>query len=119
MTRATSSPARKAYTKKILKRAKGYRGRKKSCIRTAIQSVEKAMQYAYRDRKARKRDFRSLWITRINAAVRMHGMIYSQFIQGLKKASIELDRKALADLAVREPSIFENIVLEAKKALAA
>jgi large subunit ribosomal protein L20 len=98
--------------------AKGYRGRAKSCFRIAIEKVEKAMRYAYRDRKARKRDFRALWIQRINAATREHDMIYSRFIAGLKAAHIDLDRKVLSDLAIREPETFAKIVEKAKKALA-
>ena len=104
----------RARHKKILKLAKGYRGRAKNCFRVAIQKVEKALQYAYRDRKVRKRDFRGLWIQRINAAVREHGLIYSQFINGLKIANIGLDRKILADLAVREPNAFVKIVEKVK-----
>lgn len=97
--------------------AKGYRGRAKNCFRVAIEKVEKAMQYAYRDRKVRKRDFRSLWIQRINAAVREHGLIYSRFISGLKAAQIDLDRKVLSDLAIREPETFGKIVEKAKAAM--
>ena len=97
--------------------AKGYRGRAKNCYRIAIEKVEKALKYAYRDRKVRKRDFRGLWIQRINAAVRERGLKYSIFINGLKLAKIDLDRKVLADLAVREPKVFDGIVEKAKKAL--
>ena len=107
----------RARHKKILKLAKGYRGRAKNCFRVAIQKVEKALQYAYRDRKVRKRDFRGLWIQRINAAVREKGLIYSQFINGLKLANITMDRKILADLAVREPDAFFQVVEKAKIAL--
>lgn len=103
--------------KKILKMAKGYRGRSSTCFRVAIEKVEKGLQYAYRDRKAKKRNFRALWIQRINAAVREHGMIYSKFIAGLKKAGIEMDRKVLADLAVQEKAAFKGIVEAAQKAL--
>lgn len=103
--------------KKILKMAKGYRGRSSTCFRVAVQKVEKALQYAYRDRKAKKRNFRALWIQRINAAVREHGMIYSKFIAGLKKAGIEMDRKVLADLAVQEKEAFKGLVETAQKAL--
>lgn len=117
MTRATNSPARRAYKKKIFKLAKGYRGRSKNCFKSALQRVEKALQYAYRDRRTKKRDLRKLWIQRINAAVREHGVIYSQFINGLKKIEIDLDRKVLAELAVNEPDSFRVIVEEAKKAL--
>ena len=117
MTRATSSQARKSHYKKIYKLAKGYRGRSKNCFRIAIEKVEKGLQYAYRDRRNKRRDLRRLWIQRINAAVRLHGMIYSQFINGLSKAGIELDRKVLSDLAIREPESFKTIVDEAKKAI--
>jgi large subunit ribosomal protein L20 len=118
MSRVKRGVTKKARHKKILKMAKGYRGRAKSCFRIAIQKVEKALRYAYRDRKARKRDFRALWIQRINAAVREHGIIYSRFIAGLKAAQIDLDRKVLSDLAIREPQTFAKIVEKAKKALA-
>jgi len=96
--------------KKVLKLAKGYRGGRSKLFRTATDSVDKALMYAYRDRKARKRDFRRLWIARINAAARMHNMNYSKFIHGLKQAGIELDRKVLADLAISDPSGFSRIV---------
>ena len=114
MARTTAGKVTKQRHKKILKLAKGYRGRAKNCYRIAIEKVEKALQYAYRDRKARKRDFRGLWIQRINAAVREHGMIYSQFIAGLKAACIEIDRKVLADLAVRDVEAFKHIVEQVK-----
>ncbi|MCF6216019.1 MAG: 50S ribosomal protein L20 [Emcibacter sp.] len=106
-----------ARHKKTLKLAKGYRGRRKNTIRIAIQAVEKAGQYAYRDRKVRKRTFRALWIQRINAAARLHDMTYSRFMNGLKLAGIELDRKVLADLAVREPDAFKAIAGQAQAAL--
>ncbi len=106
-----------ARHKKVLKLAKGYRGRRKSTIRVAMQAVEKAGQYAYRDRKVRKRTFRALWIQRINAAARLHDMTYSRFMNGLKLAGIELDRKVLADLAVREPEAFKAIADQAQAAL--
>lgn len=118
MSRVKRGVTKKARHKKILKMAKGYRGRAKSCFRIAIEKVEKALRYAYRDRKVRKRDFRALWIQRINAAVREHDMIYSRFIAGLKAAHIDLDRKVLSDLAIREPETFAQIVEKAKKALA-
>ena len=102
--------------KKVISMAKGYRGRNKSCFRVAIEKVEKALQYAYRDRRNKKRDFRRLWITRINAATRQHGMSYSLFINALKKANIEIDRKVLANLAMTEPKTFGEIVKTAKKA---
>ena len=107
-----------ARHKKVLKAAKGYRGRRKSTIRIAMQAVEKAGQYAYRDRKVRKRQFRALWIQRINAAARLEGLTYSRFMNGLKLAGVELDRKVLADLAVREPEAFKAIAEQAKTALA-
>jgi large subunit ribosomal protein L20 len=105
--------------KKILKMAKGYRGRAKSCYRVAIEKVEKGLQYAYRDRKNKKRTFRGLWIQRINAAVREFDLTYSQFMNGVHKAEIELDRKVLSDLAIHEPEAFKAVVDAAKKALAA
>lgn len=114
MSRVKRGVVRKARHKKILKMAKGYRGRSKNCFRIAIQRVEKALQYAYRDRRNKKRDFRALWIQRINAAVRAHGLVYSKFISGLKAANIDLDRKVLADLAVREPETFGKIVDKVK-----
>ena len=114
--RGTTAHARH---KKILKLAKGYRGRSKNCYRIALQRVEKALQYAYRDRRNRKRDFRGLWIQRINAGAREHGLTYSKFVNGLIKAGIEIDRKVLADLAVHEPAAFKTIVEQAQKALAA
>ena len=114
--RGTTTHARH---KKILKLAKGYRGRSKSCYRIAVERVERALQYAYRDRRTKKRDFRALWIQRINAATREHGMTYSRFINGLLKAGIDIDRKVLADLAVREPVAFKAIVTQAQAALAA
>lgn len=118
MSRVKRGVTKKARHKKILKMAKGYRGRAKNCFRIAIQKVEKALRYAYRDRRTKKRDFRALWIQRINAAVRGQGMIYSTFINGLKLAKIDLDRKVLADMAVREPEVFAKIVARAKDSLA-
>ncbi|MFP3012061.1 MAG: 50S ribosomal protein L20 [Rickettsia sp.] len=114
MTRAKSGKISKNQHKKILKLAKGYRGRANSCFRVAIEKVEKALQYAYRDRRNRKRDFRGLWIQRINAAVREHGLVYSQFMGGLKKAEIDIDRKVLAELAVNNSDGFASIVEKAK-----
>ncbi|KJV09981.1 50S ribosomal protein L20 [Elstera litoralis] len=99
--------------------AKGYRDRNSSNYRIALEKVEKALQYAYRDRRNKKRTFRALWIQRINAGVREHGMIYSQFINGLKKAGITLDRKVLSDIATREPASFKALVEKAQAALAA
>ena len=113
------SGANRARRKKILKMAKGYRGRAKNCITVARQKVEKGLRYAYRDRRTNRRNFRSLWIQRINAGVREHGMVYSQFMNGLIKAGIEVDRKVLSDLATREPEVFKTLVDQSKKALAA
>ncbi len=117
MSHVKRGVTKRARHKKILNLAKGYRGRAKNCFRVAIEKVEKALRYAYRDRKVRKRDFRGLWIQRINAAVREQGLIYSQFINGLKLANIGLDRKVLADLAVREPDAFKQIVEKVKTVL--
>ncbi len=107
-----------AKHKKVLKAAKGYYGRRKNTIRVAKQAVEKANQYAYRDRKRRKRTFRALWIQRLNAAVRPFGLNYSRFLAGLSQAGIVVDRKVLSDLAIYEPAAFEAIVGQAKSALA-
>jgi large subunit ribosomal protein L20 len=106
-----------AKHKKILDLAKGYYGRRKNTIRVARQAVEKAGQYAYRDRKAKKRNFRALWIQRINAATRAEGLNYGQFMHGLKLAGIELDRKVLADMAMNEGATFSTIIAQAKAAL--
>ena len=97
--------------------AKGYRGRNKNVFRVAVEKVEKALQYAYRDRRTKKRNFRALWIQRINAATRLHDMTYSRFMNGLAKAGIELDRKVLADIAVKEPETFAKLVDQAKASL--
>ena len=107
-----------AKHKKVLDQAKGYYGRRKNTIRVAKQAVERAQQYAYRDRKRKKRTFRALWIQRLNAAVRPFGLTYSRFIAGLGKAGVVVDRKVLSDLAIREPAAFEAIVGRAKAALA-
>lgn len=115
MPRATYSVPSHRRRKKILKQARGYRGAKSKLIRTAMESVDKALQYAYRDRKQRKRDFRKLWIARINAAVRQNGMTYSTFMHGLKRNNIELNRKALADLAVNHPEALKELVQLAQK----
>ena len=104
---------------KVLEQAKGFRGRRKNVFRVATQAVMKAGQYAYRDRRVRKREFRALWIARINAAARECGLSYSAFMNGLKKASIELDRKVLADLAVFDKAAFEKIANQAKASLGA
>ncbi|GIW40684.1 MAG: 50S ribosomal protein L20 [Candidatus Binatia bacterium] len=100
--------------KKILKMAKGYVGGRRRQYRQARETVEKGLTYAYRDRKARKRNFRSLWIVRINAACRLHGLSYSRLVHGLKRSGIELDRKALAELAVRDPAAFAEIAAQAR-----
>ena len=105
-----------ARHKKVIDAAKGYYGRRKNVFRVAVQAVERGMQYAYRDRRKRKSDFRGLWIQRINAGVRLHGLTYSQFISGLKKSSIEIDRKILADLAVNQPDAFKALVDKAQSA---
>lgn len=117
MSRVTTGTTRRARHKKILKMAKGYQGRNKSCFRIAVEKVEKGLQYAYRDRRNKKRDFRALWIQRINAASRSHGLTYSRFMNGIKLAGIEIDRKVLADLAVREPDAFKSLVDQAQNAL--
>jgi large subunit ribosomal protein L20 len=108
----------RARHKKVLKLAKGYRGRAKDAFRVGIEKVEKGLRYAYRDRRAKKRTFRSLWIQRINAGVRAEGLTYSEFMNGMKRAGIEIDRKVLADLAAREPAAFKSIVESARSALA-
>ena len=108
-----------ARHKKVIKQAKGYQGRGRNVFRVAIERVEKGLQYAYRDRRVRKRNFRALWIQRINAGAREHGLTYSQLMNGLKKAGVELDRKVLSDLAVREPAAFKSLVDQAQAALAA
>ena len=110
MSRVKSGVVTKARHKKIIKSAKGFYGRRKNTFRVANQAVEKAGQYAYRDRKVRKRDFKSLWIQRINAGCRLHGLKYSQFINGLKKINLNLNRKILSDLASNEPKVFKKIV---------
>jgi large subunit ribosomal protein L20 len=119
MTRIKRGVTTHAKHKRILEEAKGYRGRRKNTIRVARQAVEKAGQYAYRDRKAKKRTFRGLWIQRINAAVRMEGLTYGVFMHGLKLAGIELDRKILADMAMHEAALFSTIIAQAKAALPA
>jgi large subunit ribosomal protein L20 len=106
-----------AKHKKVLKAAKGFYGRRKNTIRIAKQAVEKSLQYAYRDRKNRKRNFRALWVQRINAATREHGLTYGRFIDGLNKAGIEIDRKVLSDMAIHEPQAFAALVAKAKVAL--
>jgi len=108
-----------ARHKKVFEKAKGYRGRRKNVFRVANQAVTKAEQYAYRDRRQRKRQFRALWITRINAAARANGLSYSRLMNGLRKAEIDLDRKVLADIAVHDREAFQEIAEKAKAALAA
>lgn len=110
MPRSVNSVASRARRKKILKLAKGYFGRRKNVWTVAKNAVEKALQYAYRDRRVKKRNFRSLWITRINAAARMHGMSYSQFMGKVKSNDIALNRKVLADLAMNHPEAFKAVV---------
>ena len=117
MSRVKRGVTTKARHKKIIKLAKGYRGRAKNCFRVAIQRVEKGLQYAYRDRRNKKRDFRALWIQRINAAVREQGLVYSQFIKGIKLAGIDLNRKMLSELAIHNTEAFTEILNKAKKAL--
>ncbi|MCC0025703.1 MAG: 50S ribosomal protein L20 [Zhengella sp.] len=117
MARVKRGVTAHAKHKKVMKAAKGFYGRRKNTIRIAKQAVEKSMQYATRDRKARKRNFRALWIQRINAAVREHGLTYGRFIDGLNKAGIEVDRKVLSDLAIHEPQAFAALVGQAKSAL--
>ena len=119
MARVKRGVTAHAKHKKVLKAAKGFYGRRKNTIRIAKQAVEKSMQYAYRDRKRRKRTFRSLWIQRINAATREHGMTYGRFIDGLNKAGVELDRKVLADIAVKDGAAFGALVQQAKQAVEA
>ena len=116
MARISRGVTARARHKKVIKRAKGYYGRRKNVFRVAVQAVERGMQYAYRDRRKRKSDFRGLWIQRINAGARMYGMTYSQFINGLKKATIEIDRKILAELAVNQPEAFKALVEKAQSA---
>jgi large subunit ribosomal protein L20 len=117
MARVKRGVTTHARHRKVIKLAKGARGRSKNTFRAATQRVEKNLQYAYRDRRARKRNFRALWIQRINAAAREHGMTYGRFINGLGRAGVEIDRKILADLAVREPEAFKALVEQAQAAL--
>jgi len=117
MARVKGGASSHARHRKVITKAKGYYGRRKNCFRTAVQAVEKAGQYAYRDRRNKKRNFRALWIQRINAAVRLHGMNYSQFMNGMNLAGLELDRKVLADIAVRDEAGFKQICETAQKAL--
>jgi len=117
MARVKRGVTAHAKHKKVLKKAKGFYGRRKNTIRTAKAAVDKSMQYAYRDRKVRKRNFRALWIQRINAAVREHGLTYGRFIDGLTKAGIEVDRKVLSDMAIHEPDAFGALVAASKNSL--
>ena len=119
MPRAKNQVARRKRKKKIQEQSKGYRGGRSKLYKTAKNAVERGWQYSYRDRRRKKRDFRRLWITRINAAARQHDMSYSHFINGLRTAGIELNRKSLADIAVRDPASFGELVALAKEALAA
>ena len=118
MSRVKSGKVTHARHKKVLDQAKGYYGNRSRNFRTATQAVDKANQYATRDRKARKRSFRALWIQRINAGVREHGLTYARFMDGLHKAGIEVDRKVLSDIAIHEPEAFAALVEQAKTALA-
>ncbi|PYE86361.1 50S ribosomal protein L20 [Phyllobacterium leguminum] len=117
MARVKRGVTSHAKHKKVLKQAEGFRGRRKNTIRAAKAAVDRSKQYAYRDRKNRKRSFRALWIQRINAAVREHGLTYGRFIDGLSKTGIEVDRKVLSDLAIHEPEAFGALVAKAKTAL--
>ena len=117
MARTKRGVTSKARHKKVLKAVKGQFGRRKNTIRIARQAMEKAMQYAYRDRRAKKREFRSLWIQRINAGVRLEGLTYSKFINGLNKSKIKMDRKVLADIAYNEPEVFRSIVKKVQSSL--
>ena len=117
MSRAQGKVASRTRRKKVIAMAKGYRGRSKNNFRIAKQSVEKGLQYAYRDRRAKKRSFRALWIQRINAGARLHGLNYSQFMNGMKEAGIDLDRKVLSDIAIHEPEAFKSLVGQAQAAL--
>jgi large subunit ribosomal protein L20 len=116
MPRVKKAVKSRERRKKILSQAKGFRGGRSKLLRSASETVDRALKFAYRDRKVRKREFRSLWIVRINAATREHGMSYSKFISGLKAANVELDRKALANLAMTDPSAFAKLVEVARLA---
>src|SRR5258706_15340609 len=118
MARVKRGVTTHARHKKVLKLAEGYRDRNGSAYRIAIEKVEKGLRYAYRDRRNKKRTFRALWIQRINAGVRAHGLTYSQFVNGMKRAGIELDRKVLSDIATREPEAFKALIDQAQAALA-
>ena len=115
MPRVTNSPASRRRRKKILKQARGYRGGRSKLLRTANNAVDRALQYAYRDRRQKKRNFRALWITRINAAARQHGLTYSRFMAGLKRDGIDINRKVLANLAVTDANAFAALVERVKQ----
>ena len=117
MSRTKRGVTSRARHKKVLKAVKGQWGRRKNTIRIARQAMEKALEYAYRDRRAKKREFRSLWIQRINAGVRMEGLTYSKFINALNKSKIKMDRKVLADIAYNEPEVFKSIVKKVQSSL--
>lgn len=117
MARVKGGVTAHARHRKVIKMAKGFRGRSKNCFRIAIQRVERSLQYAYRDRRNKKRDFRRLWIQRINAASRLHGLTYSRFMHGMKLAGVEVDRKMLAELAVNDKAAFTAIFETAQKAI--
>ena len=117
MARVSRGVTARARHKKVIKKAKGYYGRRKNVFRVAVQAVERGMQYAYRDRRKRKSDFRGLWIQRINAGVREEGLTYSKFINGLNKSGIKLDRKVLADIAYNNPEVFKSIVKKVQSSL--
>jgi large subunit ribosomal protein L20 len=117
MPRSTNSPASRKRRKRVIKAAKGFRGFRSKLYRYAKDAVRKAMVYNYRDRKVRKRDFRKLWIQRLNAATRAHGLSYSRFTEGLKAAGIELDRKVLSDLAIKDEAAFAALINQVKQAL--
>ncbi len=119
MSRVKGGVTAHARHRKVIKAAKGYYGRGKNCFRIAKQRVERAWQYSYRDRRNKKRNFRALWIQRINAGARLHGLTYSRMIDGLKKAEIALDRKVLADLAMNEPEVFADLAGQARQAVEA
>lgn len=117
MARTKGGPRARARHKKVLKAAKGYYGRKSKCFRTALQQVEKSGQYAYRDRRTKKRNFRSLWIQRINAAARLHGMTYGTFMHGMKLSGFELDRKSLSEIAIHDAAGFAALAKQAQSVL--
>ena len=117
--RTTKGPARNKAKRRLFRKVKGYRGGRRKLLRTAKETILRSGQFAFRDRRVRKREFRKLWIIRINAAVRERGMRYSTFAHGLKKANVELDRKMLSEMAIHDPAAFDNVVEQVKEALAA